>query len=301
MSATEKALEGRIGQRAGRYRLVSLLGRGATAAVYAGASDAGERAAVKILHANLCSDASMSSRFRREAYLAAAVDHASIVRVLDDGLMADGAAYIALELLDGETLEALVEAGPMPLGRVVPIALALLDALVAVHAAGIIHRDLKPGNVLVTRSGELKLLDFGTARVLDDDPSAPKLTRRGLVLGTPSFMAPEQALGRRDKVDAQSDVWSLGATLFTLLTGEVVHSGKDAHARLLAAATKPARPLAGTGAAVPDSVAAVIDRALAFAKEDRWASVGLMREAFLEALKSAGLAEAPSLRVGSVA
>ncbi len=289
MSGASSKYEGRLGTTAGPWRLESLLGAGATAAVYRAKSDAGDLAAVKVLHASLCADASMCERFRREAYLPAAVRHASIVRVLDDGLMADGCAYIALELIEGETLDALKEkGGPLPLERVAPIARALLDAIAAVHGAGIIHRDLKPGNVLMTPQGELKLLDFGTARVLDD-AGTPKLTRRGLVLGTPSFMAPEQALGRRDKVDAQSDVWSLGATLFTLLTGEFVHQERDAHSRLLATASKPARKIGTVAPTLPAAVGDVIDRALAYDKSQRWASVVEMRDAFVAALQSAGV------------
>jgi serine/threonine-protein kinase len=169
---------------------------------------------------------------------------------------------------------------------VLTIAEELLSALRAVHAAGIVHRDLKPQNIFATNDGELKLLDFGTARVFDPIPGVRRkpLSMEGLVVGSPSFMSPEAARGERAKIDARSDLWSLGATLFTLLTNEYVHVAKDPHRRLLAAAARPARSLAEAAPWLDPAIVAVIDRALAFDPEARWPDAVAMRRALRSAL-----------------
>jgi serine/threonine-protein kinase len=272
----------------GRWRIDSLLGWGSTAAVYGATHRNGTEAALKVLHQSLCTDRVASERFLREAGIANAVKHRAIVPVRDDGMTEDGCAYLVLDLLEGDTLDARREQseGRIPLEEFAPIAEELMSAIAAVHAAGIVHRDLKPQNVFLTKAGELKLLDFGTARLFDT-AAGSHLTAQGLVIGTSAFMAPEQARGSRDEVDAQSDVWSLGATIFTVLTGEPVHVGRDAHACLIAAATKPARKLADVSATVDDRVASVVDRALSYAKAERWESVQAMRVAFRGALVAA--------------
>ncbi len=277
----------------GRWRIDSLLGRGSTAAVYAATHRNGHRATLKILHPPLCAEPATIERFLREAGIANAIKHRAIVPIGDDGTTEDGCAYLVLELLDGETLEEIKErdGGRIPLQDLAPMADELMSAITAVHAAGIIHRDLKPGNVFITTDKQLKLLDFGTARIFDRAGDS-KLTMQGLVLGTPSFMSPEQAKGIREEVDAQSDVWALGAMLFTLLSGELVHEGKDDHQRLFNAALKPARSLASVAFSVDERVVTVIDRALMVAKHDRWPDVQSMRSAF----RAAVLASVPTLR-----
>ncbi|MBX3225668.1 MAG: serine/threonine protein kinase [Labilithrix sp.] len=265
----------------GQWRLEQLLGWGATSAVYEAVGREGAHRAVKILHRPLSDDPFVVERFLHEAYVAGSIRHRAIVGVHGDGVC-DGSIYLVLDLLEGETLEErrLHMGGKLPLDAVVLIAEELLSALRAVHAAGVVHRDLKPQNVFATTHGELKLLDFGTARIFEPGPCAPKTKSiEGLVVGSPSFMSPEQARGARGAIDARSDLWSLGATLFTLLSGEYVHIARDPHKRLLAAAMKPARSLAVAAPWAPPELVAVVDRALAFDPAARWQDAVSMRRA----------------------
>jgi serine/threonine protein kinase len=274
----------------GKWRVDALLGSGSMAAVYAVTHRNGARAALKILHPTLCTDPAVCERFLGEGYLANSVKHSGIVRVLDDGVTDDGCVFLTMDLLEGDTLEAHRQkrGNKIPIVEALDLGDKLMDVLSAVHTAGIIHRDLKPQNVFVCEDGVLKLLDFGVARVFDRTAQS-KLSMFGLVLGTPSFMSPEQALGSRDKVDHRSDIWSFGATLFTALTGETVHLGANVQAKLLAAATVKARSIAMVMPSLPGGIAAAIDMSLRFKKEDRWQSVDAMRRAFREARDAAGL------------
>ena len=276
-----------------RWRVDALLGWGSTSAVYAATHRNGHRAALKILHQSLCSDPAMTERFLREAGIANAIKHRAIVPIRDDGMTGEGCAYLVVELLEGETLDAIRERkkGRIALEEFAPIAEELMSALAAVHAAGVVHRDLKPQKIFITTSGDLKLLDFGTARVLDRDPAAAPLSVPHMLVGTPTFMSPEQARGARDEIDMRSDVWSLGAMFFTILSGEPVHPGRDQPARLLAAASKPARKLGDVAPSIDSCVATVVDRALAHAKHERWPDVQAMRVAFRRAVVAAGIVE----------
>lgn len=274
----------------GKWRVDGLLGSGSMAAVYAVTHRNGARAALKILHPTLCTDPSVCERFLGEGYLANSVKHSGIVRVLDDGVTDDGCVFLTMDLLEGDTLEQLRQkrGNRIPLVETLDIADRLMDILAAVHAAGIIHRDLKPQNVFICNDGTVKLLDFGVARVFDRT-SQSKLSMFGLVLGTPSFMSPEQALGSRDKVDHRSDIWSLGATIFTAMSGETVHLGANVQARLLAAATVKARSITMVMHDLDPAIANTIDMSLRFKKEDRWQSVDAMRRSLREAREHAGL------------
>jgi eukaryotic-like serine/threonine-protein kinase len=277
----------------GKWRLDALLGVGSTAAVFAATHRNGHHAALKIMHRSLASDPSVAARFQREAYIANAVRHRAIVPVRDDATTEEGSPYLVLDRLEGETLEARRErsGGTLSIEELAPIAEELMSALAAVHAAGVVHRDLKPHNVFLTTAGEVKLLDFGTARAFDRAPGDPVIVQ-WLVIGTPSFMSPEQARGAHREIDGRSDVWSLGALLFTVLSGHYVHEGRTSHARLLAAAQLDPRSVAAVIPALEGAVAGVIDRALAFAKEDRWQDVQAMRVAFRRAV----LVARPTLR-----
>lgn len=271
----------RVGSLVGnKWHLDALLGAGGMAAVYAATHRNGTRAALKILHVALSNDRTVRSRFQREGYAANSVGHPGVVRVLDDDVLDDGSPFLVTELLDGETLEDRRErlGGRLSVAEVLTYADALLDVLVAAHSSGVVHRDLKPDNLFLTRSGQLKVLDFGIARIRDLAADS-HLTKNGALLGTPRFMPPEQARGLADEVDAQSDLWACGATMFDLLSGRPVFDAPTPHQILMLAATIPAPAFETVWPEVPPSVACLIDRALAFQKKDRWPDARAMQQA----------------------
>ncbi len=245
----------------GKYRLDVLLGVGGMAAVYAATHRNGSRAAVKLLHAELSLNPQVKSRFLREGYVANAVGHEGAVRVSDDDTAEDGSAFLVMELLDGETLEdrRVRSGGQLSEDDVLSVADQLLDVLTAAHAKGVVHRDLKPENVFVTREGRVKVLDFGIAR-LRELSTASTATKSGATMGTPYYMAPEQARGLWDQVDGRTDLWAVGATMYHLLSGQFVHDGRTTNEVLLAAMTKPAPPLASIAPNISPSVTYVEHR-----------------------------------------
>jgi serine/threonine protein kinase len=281
---------------ANKWRVDALLGSGSMAAVFAVTHRNGARAALKILHPTLSTDEGVCERFLGEGYLTNSVKHPGIVRVLDDGVTDDGCVFLVMDLLEGKTLEAFRQdrGGQIPVVEMLDIADKLMDVLHAVHEVGIIHRDLKPQNVFVCNDFSVKLLDFGVARVFDGSAQS-KLSMFGLVLGTPSFMSPEQAVGSRDKVDHRADIWSLGATIFTGLTGQTVHLAPHVQAKLLAAATVKARSISMAKQDLPAPIAQVIDTSLRFKKEERFQSVDAYRRALRDARSEAGLGKPESV------
>jgi serine/threonine-protein kinase len=285
----------------GKYRLDVLLGVGGMAAVYAATHRNGSRAAVKLLHAELSLNPQVKSRFLREGYVANAVGHEGAVRVSDDDTAEDGSAFLVMELLDGETLEdrRVRSGGQLSEDDVLSVADQLLDVLTAAHAKGVVHRDLKPENVFVTREGRVKVLDFGIAR-LRELSTASTATKSGATMGTPYYMAPEQARGLWDQVDGRTDLWAVGATMYHLLSGQFVHDGRTTNEVLLAAMTKPAPPLASIAPNISPSVTYVVDRALAFDRDARWRDAQRMQEAVRHAFHDrygAPIGTAPKLTV----
>jgi serine/threonine-protein kinase len=266
-----------------KWRLDSLLGVGGVAAVYAGTHRTGYSVAVKILHTELSIVEEVLSRFAREPYVANRIKHPGVVRVLDDDVTEDGTTFIVMDLLEGETLDDLRRrrGGRLPLAEALSIADRLLDVLAAAHSIGIVHRDIKPQNVFITSDGALKLLDFGIARVAEGSST---LTQAGGMMGTPAFMSPEQARGRWQTVDARSDLWSVGATLFVLLSGHFVHEAETMIELHIAAATTPARSIVEVVPELPADVERLIGRALAYDQIDRWADAQAMRLAVCEVM-----------------
>jgi serine/threonine-protein kinase len=269
-----------------KWRLDALLGVGGMAAVYAATHRNGRRAALKILHPELSLELEWRTRFLREGRVANAVPHDGALKVLDDDVTEDGSVFLVLELLEGESVEERLRrhGGPLPEKEVLWIADQVLDVLVAAHARGVIHRDIKPDNLFLTSTGSLKVLDFGIAR-LRELSRISAATHSGGTMGTPAFMAPEQARGLWDEVDVQSDLFSVGATMFTLLSGQNVHKGRSQNEEILSAMTVPPRPLSSAAPSVAPAVARVVDRALAFEKGNRWPSAQEMRDAVSDAYR----------------
>ena len=273
----------RVGQvLRGKYRLDSVLGVGGMATVYAATHRNRRRFAIKLLHTELSMAGLIRERFQREGYVTNSVDHPGVVAVLDDDVTEDGAVFLVMELLDGMSVEALwgKHSRVLSVQAALSIADQLLDVLTAAHANAILHRDLKPANLFVTRDGTLKVLDFGVARLRDAGADA---TQTGVALGTPAYMAPEQAFGRASELDAKADIWAVGATLFELISGQNVFEADGKQALMAALASRPARPLRSVAPQVPEVVAQVIDRALSVDKQARWPTAGAMRDALQSA------------------
>ena len=267
-----------------KWRLDALLGVGGMAAVYSATHRNGTRAAIKLLHPELSGDAHLRSRFLREGEVANAVGHDGARRILDDDTAEDGSLFLVAELLDGETLadRRARSGGKLGQHEVLYIACGLLDVLAAAHSKGIVHRDLKPENVFLTRGGQVKLLDFGIARS-SGVSRVRNGTRAGARLGTPAYMPPEQARGLWEEVDARSDLWAVGATMFHLLSGRSVHEGRTVDDLLLSAMTREPPSLASVAPDVGAALVKVVDRALAFHPDDRWADARQMRDAVCRA------------------
>ena len=267
----------------GKYKLEGLLGVGGTAAVYRGVHRNGYCVAIKMLHREISLDADIRSRFLSEGYAANKVGHEGVMRVLDDDTAEDGSTFLVMELLDGETLDerATNNGGTLPVKDVLAAGYQLLDVLAVAHGRGVIHRDVKPENLFLTQAGILKILDFGIARVRD--LAAAHATVNGQVFGTPAFMPPEQALGQPSDVDHRSDLWAVGATMFTLLTGRFVYEGESVAQHIVQAATSSPPLLAGALPGVHPQVATIVDRALLREREHRWQSARDMQTAVDEA------------------
>jgi eukaryotic-like serine/threonine-protein kinase len=260
-----------------RWHLDELLGVGGMAAVYAATHRNGKRVAIKMLHAELSHHAEAKRCFIDEGYLANRVEHSGVVSILDDDVAEDGAAFLVMDLLEGETLEVrLTQKGQLEPLEILPLMDDLLDVLVAAHARGIVHCDIKPTNIFITRNEQLKLLDFGIARL--SDAARGEVEPRS-TMGTPAFMAPEHARGRSEQLDGRTDLWAVGATMFMALTGRHVHEAETNNEQLHAAMTRPAPSLASVAPNLPKPLVDLVDRALAFERDERWPDARAMRTA----------------------
>lgn len=298
--ASQAALD-RVGRTLrDKWHLDEVIGTGGFSAVYAATHRNGKRVAIKILNPELSAIETARSRFIREAYAVNAVDHPGMVSVVDDDVDDDGCIFLVMDLLEGETLEERRQraGGSLDFDDVLTMGDDVLDVLAAAHEKGVIHRDLKPENVFLCKNGQLKLLDFGVAK-LREMPHAKALTVNGIVIGTPAFMPPEQARGQWDQVDERSDLWSMGATMFTLLTGQLVHGRLNAHEALIASVSRPAPSLDEVSPGAPRSLVAFMARALAFDRANRFQSAREMQRAVRALLNE--LSSRPSVRGGQAA
>ncbi len=272
-SQRQEGLDPRIGTTlGGRYHIRRLCGEGAMGRVYeAQHIDIGRRVAIKVLHARFHHSADLVERFRREARAASKIGHPNIVDVTDSGTTPDGAFYFVMEFLDGVNLEDLIlRTGPLPVERALLVTAQIARALEAAHAAEVIHRDLKPANVmLVNRNDEadfVKVLDFGISKDLDLAVGAA-LTRPDIAIGTPAYMAPEQAAGKT--ADALTDVYAVGGLLYEMLTATQPCTGDDAIEVLQRKASEDPRPIGELRPDLPRGVQKLVMRALARTPSDR--------------------------------
>jgi serine/threonine protein kinase len=265
----------------GRYLIRRMIGEGGMGLVYeAEHVEIGRRVAVKVLHAMYTRQLEVVARFRSEARAATRIGHPHIVDVFDSGTTVDGAVYFVMEFLEGRDVSQLLEdVGPLSPGRAVAIAREICQALVAAHKAGILHRDLKPENVfLIRRDGNpdfVKVLDFGIAKTMEAvSDRVSRLTNPGVAMGTPEYMAPEQAAGQA--IDARADVYAVGAILYEMLTGKPPHEGQNIMEVLTRKATVAPTPLEVLRSDVPRDLERLVMRTLAIAPDLRPQSMELM-------------------------
>jgi eukaryotic-like serine/threonine-protein kinase len=285
------------------YRLIRTIGRGATGVVWEGEHvELGRRMALKVLALEHASSPAALERFRCEARAVAGLSHPNVVQILDFGRSLDGRAFLAMELIAGESLDATFRRGPLGWVEAARIAVATCGALSAAHTKGLVHRDIKPQNLMVTARGEVKLLDFGIARAAADGlvPRVPGVSERALqgfaVFGTPEYMAPEQVAGAA--VDGRTDVYALGCLLYEMLTGTrpfdgpaVVVMGKQLRE------TPPPMATRAPGLSIPGPLEAAVARAMAKDPAQRFPSAAAMGDALEQALSAAERRKARALRV----
>ncbi|HYQ30849.1 MAG TPA: serine/threonine-protein kinase, partial [Polyangiaceae bacterium] len=265
----------------GKYRIDGVLGEGGMAVVYAVTHLRNTaRLAVKVLHADSVLKGHVRARFVREGKVANSVNHPGAVQMIDDGVAEDGSPYLVMEHLNGVSV-ADIGSRAIALSAALNIAYQVLDVLRAAHENGIIHRDIKPANLFVLRNGRIKVLDFGISR-LHDGADPFDSVASGSVMGTPFFMAPEQARADSGEVDARTDLFAVGATLFTLISGQYLYTGDDARQVMIQAATQPARSLASVASGMPQAVIDLVAKAVAYDLAARWESAEAMQAAVSE-------------------
>ncbi|HVH68062.1 MAG TPA: protein kinase [Gemmatimonadales bacterium] len=291
-----------IGRTLGQYQILERLGEGGMGTVYRAHDPRLERSlAIKVLRADRVADEERRKRFVREARSASALNHPNIITIYDIG-QAEGADFIAMEWVQGRTLDQLIGTQGLPVPEALRYAVQMADALARAHAAGIIHRDLKPANIMVTDDGRVKILDFGLAKLVERSESQPASqafdTEAGVILGTVSYMSPEQAEGR--PLDARSDIFSFGAVLYEMLTGKCAFPGNTPTAALAAVLMREPKPLREIVPAIPTDVARIVTCCLAKEPDRRFqhmADVTIELQAVLEARVVPRPAEVPSIAV----
>ena len=284
-----------IGKNLRHYKILEKLGAGGQGAVYkATDTKLGRTVVIKVLPPELTAKGANVKRFEREARLASALDHPNICTIFDLDEV-EGVHYIAMQHVEGKNVRQLVGGRPLELKSALQIACQVADALAAAHARGIIHRDIKSGNVMVTPAGQAKVLDFGLAKLLDDDQAGAsgihhtELTEVGVPYGTATYAAPEQARG--DRVDKRADIFSTGVLLYEMLTGTWPFRGKttiDVRHAVLHDAPRPVSDFRKD--VMPPRVQQILDRALAKEPRDRYQKIDEMRDELRLALRESDTA-----------
>ena len=278
---------------ADRYHILKKLGEGGMGTVYlAEHVKMGRKSALKVMNPGMNTDPDAIARFNREASNASRLSHPNICGIYDFGETTDGMIYLAMEFIEGSSLTSLIEtAGALPPPRAAAIIHQTADALQVAHDAGIVHRDLKPDNIMIARnrdgSDQVKVVDFGIAKASSSD--AQKVTKTGLVVGTPEYMSPEQLAG--DKLDGRSDIYSLGLVAFNCLTGALPFPAESAQEAMIMRLTDKPRTLTDAKGEVdwPDKLLATMDKVLARDADERYQSAAQFGREF-----SAAIAEMPA-------
>ena len=265
----------------GNYRLIDRLGTGGMGEVWR-AEDRKllRHVAIKILPAQLALDAEWKERFLREARTVAQLNHPSIATIYSIDQEGE-TLFIAMELIEGEPLSAMIARGPMLPADAVRVAAHVADGLDEAHAKGIIHRDIKPDNILVSKK-VVKVLDFGIAKQIGGTAD-PSLTQGGMVMGTPHYMSPEQALGRA--VDPRTDIFSLGVVLYEMLSGQKPFTGDAATQVLLQIVMNDPRDIAQAAAGITPALAAIVRRCMKKQPDERYANCDELRKALASSLR----------------
>ncbi len=270
-----------IGRTLKQYKVEALVGRGGMGSVYRAVDmKLGRPVAIKVLNPGLTTDPDRRTRFLQEARAAAVLTHPSVAQVYDID-ESDGTMFIAMEFIDGRTVRSLIESGELDLAAAVEIAVQAGEGLSRAHDLGIIHRDIKPDNIMVTRDGRTKILDFGLAKLLDSGPDAPSAampsrtmtmqapaTMEGTVMGTLHYMSPEQARGK--SLDRRSDIFSFGIVLYQMVTGELPFKGETPIDTMHAIAYEEATAVTTLKRDLPYGVQSIISRCLRKKPEERY-------------------------------
>jgi len=266
------------GQTFNKYEIGELIGQGGMGMVYkATDTQLGRTVALKFLSARFAEDDGANTRFKREAQAAASLNHPNVLTVYDI-LEYEGLSVIAMEYLDGITLRDVLHNGPLDIDRVIEYATQIAEGLGTAHQSGIVHRDMKPANLMINKGGTIKILDFGLAKLRDSSI----VTKEGTLMGTVAYMSPEQATGT--EADGRSDIWSLGAIVYEMLTGQLPFPGENYHATLYRVVNEPFIPVTGLRPGIPPALVHVVNKALEKDRERRYASA----DAFLKDLNQVG-------------
>jgi serine/threonine-protein kinase len=285
---------------ADRYHIIKKLGEGGMGAVYLGEHvKMGRKSAIKVMAAAMSQDPDAISRFNREASNASRISHPNVCQIYDFGETPDGLIYLAMEFIEGQALKDVIEAaGALEPARAASILKQAADALQAAHDLSIVHRDIKPDNIMVVQGKDgsdiVKVVDFGIARAVGGDESGQKVTKTGLVVGTPEYMSPEQLSG--DKLDGRSDIYSLALVLYRMLTGTLPFEADSAQEVMIKRLTDDPVPLdqARPDLKFPAKLQLVLNVALARQPAERYQSAAEFGRDTADAVAGTG---APSTRV----
>ena len=271
--------ESLIGQTVSHYQVIHEIGSGGMGEVYlAQDTRLGRRVALKLLPTYLSKDEDRLGRFEQEARTASALNHPNVCVIHEVGDTAEGRQYIAMEYVDGVTLRQHIEVAPLKLGEVLDVAVQIASGLAAAHEVGIVHRDIKPENIMMRRDGYVKVLDFGLAKLTGQEATAVATTagarvktETGMVMGTSSYMSPEQARGL--PVDARTDIWSLGVVLYEMVSGKLPFPGETGSDVIASILTREPPSLSDYASNVPDELEKIVRKSLRKNREKRFQSI----------------------------